>query len=238
MPDPRGRSVRLKRIRGSRATGGDHTRLAHEGIRRLLFANEIVPGQKLCYRAIAERLGMSLTPVVQALKILECQGLVRHTPNKGYHAETLSLQEVREIYELREVLECSLLPRVIEGLDAGSIDRLRDVLERSRSETADLGERLLTDREFHTLLASVSGQRVQMQVLENLFDLLYLKYRGSLLFVTSETVVGSMHQMIFDAVVTRDVRMAGDAMKRHFAVVKDRALTALSRLLAGKTPDA
>ncbi len=220
----------------ARKSEQDHTRLAHEGIRRLLFNNEIVPGQKISYKMIADRLGMSLTPVVQAMKILEFQGFVTHVPNKGYTSEPLSLQEIEEIYDLREVIEISLLPKVIENLDRKGIERLKSVLEKINAPDIDLSARLLIDREFHTTLSGISKRKTQIQILENLFDLLYLKYRGSLLFVASETVVGSQHQRIFDAVITRCTEKATDAMKQHFTTIKARALATLTLLLAGKNP--
>jgi DNA-binding GntR family transcriptional regulator len=211
----------------------DHTSLAHEGIQQLLFNNEIVPGQKISYRMIAEKLEMSLTPVVQALKILEFQGFVKHTPNKGYYTEPLSLQEIKEIYELREVIELSLLPKVIENLDAEHITKLKNILKRNDSTKIDLNDRLFMDRDFHITLASVSKQKIQIQTLQNLFDLLYLKYRGSRLFDSSEIIVGSQHQMVFEAVVTRDTDKATQAMKRHFKTIKAQALSSLTQILAG-----
>lgn len=215
-------------------TRTDHTRMAHQGIRRLLFENRIVPGQKLSYRMIADSLGMSLTPVVQALKILEFQGLVKHIPNKGYYAEPLSLQEIKEIYELREVVEISLLPQVIENLDTDGISRLGGFLKTDHGSDMDLNTRLILDRDFHTLLASISRKKVQMHILQNLFDLLYLKYRASLIFVASEMIVGSQHRMIFNALVTRDLDQATAAMRQHFTTIKARALSTLSQILAGK----
>jgi DNA-binding GntR family transcriptional regulator len=212
----------------------DHTQLAHEGIRQLLFYNEIVPDQKISYRGIAERLGMSLTPVIQALKILEYQGFVKHIPNKGYYTEPLSLQEIEEIYELREVLEISLLPKVIDNLDLENINKLKKILEKFDLNKSDLNTRLTIDREFHITLASISRRKIQIQILQNIFDLLYLKYRGSLLFITSEEIVGSQHQLIFDAVVTRDLDKATTALKTHFTIVKAKALSTLSQILAGK----
>lgn len=83
----------------------DHVEVAYDGIRMMLLKNEILPGRKISYRQLAEKLSMSLTPVIQALKRLEYQGLVRHEPNRGYFTEPMSLQEVQEIYEMREVLE-------------------------------------------------------------------------------------------------------------------------------------
>jgi len=224
----------LKEIHKTKNPHNDHTKLAHDGIQQLLFNNEIVPGQKISYRMIAEKLEMSLTPVVQALKILEFQGFVKHTPNKGYYTEPLSLQEIKEIYELREVVELSLLPGVIENLDAESIAKLKDILKRNDSAKINLNDRLVMDRDFHITLASISGQKIQIQTLQNLFDLLYLKYRGSRLFDSSEIVVGSQHQMIFDAVVTRDADKATEAMKDHFKTIKAQALSSLSQILASK----
>jgi DNA-binding GntR family transcriptional regulator len=212
----------------------DHTRLAHEGIRQLLFNNEIMPGQKISYKSIADRLGMSLTPVIQALKILEFQGLVKHIPNRGYCTEPLSLHEIEEIYELREVVELSLLPRVIENLDLDNINGLNKILEKNDPDNTDLNSRLIRDRNFHITLASISGRKIQIQILQNLFDLLYLKYRGSLLFVAAETIVGSQHQLIFDAVVTRNLDKARYALKNHFTIIKGKALSTLTQMLAGK----
>ena len=91
-----------------------HTRKAYLGIRNMLFHNEIGPGQKISYRDLAERLGMSQTPVIQALKWLEFQQLVRHEPNRGYYTAPVSLQEVEEIYDLRELIELALLPGTME----------------------------------------------------------------------------------------------------------------------------
>ncbi|MCD4677792.1 MAG: GntR family transcriptional regulator [Desulfobacula sp.] len=223
----------MTKIQKNKKSNSDHTQIAYDGIRQLLFINEIVAGQKISYRMVAEKLGMSLTPVIQALKILEFQGLVRHTPNKGYHTEPLNLQEIEEIYELREVVEISLLPKVINNLDSESIHHLKNIVEKINSDEIDLNNRLIVDRDFHITLASISRCKIQLQILQNLFDLLYLKYRGSILFIASEKIVGSQHQTIFDAVLTRDIDKAADAMKKHFMIVKTKALSTLSQLLAG-----
>ncbi len=221
-------------LQKSKTSDNGHTRIAHEGIQKLLFNNDIVPGQKISYRMIAEKLGMSLTPVVQAFKILEFQGFVKHEPNKGYYIEPLSLQEIKEIYELRETVEISLLPKVIDNLNTESINKLNDILRRNDTEKLNLNNRLIMDRDFHITLSSTSKQKIQIQTLRNLFDLLYLKYRGSRLFDSSEITVGSQHQMIFDAVITRDIDKATDAMRFHFKTIKAKALSSLSQILAGK----
>ena len=83
----------------------------------MLFHKEIGSGQKIACRDLANRLRMSPTPVIQALKWLEFQGLIRHEPDRGYYTEPFSLEEVEEIYELREVVEVSLIPETLKRLD-------------------------------------------------------------------------------------------------------------------------
>jgi DNA-binding GntR family transcriptional regulator len=199
----------------------DHVETAYDGIRMMLLHNEILPGRKISYRQLAEKLHMSLTPVIQALKRLEYQGLVRHEPNRGYFTEPMSLQEIQEIYDMREILEISLLPDGIKNLDEAAIRRLRQLVEavNSANTANDLNQRIQKDREFHLTLAEISGKRIPVQMLRYLFDLLYLKYSGSLLFAAAKDAVGAQHNAIQD----------------HFRDVKGLALRALGRLIADES---
>ncbi len=69
-------------------------------------------------------------------------------------------------------------------------------------------------------------------MLQDFFDLLYLKYGGSFLFIQSKEPVGSQHQGIFNAVVPHDVEEAGRALKAHFTQIKSQALKALGEMIA------
>lgn len=222
-----------KRKKSSRE---DHTLKAFNGIRRMLFHNEIAPGQKIVYRDLAKRLDMSPTPVIQALKWLEFQGIVRREPNRGYFTEPISLKEVREIYEMRELVELSLLPKTIEFLDETGIRTLKQALEEhhNASSRVYLNERLLKDMDFHLTLASLSGCTVQQKVLKDLFDLLYLKYRGSILFVNFMDTVDTAHRDIFNAVTRRDIEKARAVLSTHIREVKQHVLEGLSRMIAEK----
>lgn len=225
-----------KKTRGTVGETVDHVEIAYDGIRMMLLNNEILPGRKISYRQLAEKLSMSLTPVIQALKRLEYQGLVRHEPNRGYFTEPLSLQEVQEIYEMREVLEISLLPDIMKNLDETAIRSLQHLTDAVNSASADndLNRRILKDRDFHLTLAEISGKRIAVQLLRYLFDLLYLKYGASLLFAAAKEAVGAQHHAIFDAVISQELSSAQKAMRDHFRDVKLVALKALGRIIAGE----
>ena len=215
----------------------DLTQRAYIGIRSMLFHNEIVPGQKIAYRELADRFGMSITPVAHALKWLELQRLVRREPNKGYNAEPISLKQVDEIYDLRAVLETSLLPATMRLLDKKGIERLKKALDASLSSLNgdSLSEKLIKDMEFHFTLASLSQCKTQQNVLGHIYDLLYLKYRSSLSFgISMRSVVVSDHQSIFDCVAAKDLVSAKKNLFRHIRNAKKHAIKGLEQALLDK----
>lgn len=221
-----------KPINSKKRTKKDYTQEAYQGIRRLFFLNEIVPGQKISYRDLAERLEMSSTPVIQALKRLEFQGLVRHEPNRGYYSEPISLKEITEIYDFRELIELSLLPKTIEYMTPKKQERLKTALQNHLDAVRDISikERLVRDMEYHMLLAELSGCTVQVNTLKFLFDLLYLKYRGNILFVTPMDRVDNEHQELFDAIVASNIDKANIILMSHIRNVKKHAILSLEKM--------
>jgi DNA-binding GntR family transcriptional regulator len=231
---------------GRKKDGGtDLTKKAHMLIRQMMFHNEIVPGQKLAYRDLAKRLNMSLTPVSNALKYLEFQGLVRKELNRGYYTESISMEEVQEIYDFRELIEISLLADSIANLDKPGEQRLREAFEASVGTPSNtyVSQRASKDVRFHMTLGELSKNQTQTRALGHLFDLLYLKYGGDILFSQymkpddfADHIAGtaSCHQQILDAVVARDLKSAKKALSHHIRAVKEDVLSGLRRMLEDK----
>lgn len=214
----------------------DFTQEAYMGIRRMFFNNEIIPGQKISYRDLAERLGMSATPIIQALKRLEFQGLVRHEPNCGYYTEKTSIEEITEIYDFRKIIEVALVEKTIQGMTAGKLVKLKKALESHLCAVRDvyLKDRLLRDREFHMALAELSGCTLQINTLRHLFDLLYLKYRGNILFVTPMDTVDDQHTKIYEHIAAKDIEGAQSILGQHILNVKKHALISVNRVINEK----
>jgi DNA-binding GntR family transcriptional regulator len=212
----------------------DLSRAAYQGLRRMLYNKELVPGQKIAYRELAERLKMSPTPIIQALKWLELQGFVRHEANRGYSMAPFSMKEIEEIYELRELLEPSLVDATVQRLDKEGVGLLRAALEAHRSAQREfyLKERLFKNREFHVTLAALSGKETQIRILQNLFDMLFLKYGGNYLPTSSLKSVDEEHQAIYDSVVLRDVERARALLAGHVSSVKKQVLASVGQMLA------
>jgi len=212
----------------------DSSLIAYQGIRRMLYSKELVPGQKIAYRDLAEKLQLSPTPIIQALKWLELQGFVHHEPNRGYSMAPFSIKELEELYELRELIEPSLVSTTIQNIDKKGLAELKAALEAHLSAEREfyLKERLFKNREFHMTLASLSGKGTQIRVLQNVFEMLFLKYGGNYFPMSSLIATDQAHQEIYDAVSLRSQERAQTVLKNHVTNVKIQVLSSVKKMLA------
>jgi DNA-binding GntR family transcriptional regulator len=212
----------------------DSSQVAYQGIRHMLYNKELVPGQRIAYRDLAERLELSPTPIIQALKWLELQGFVQHEPNRGYFMAPFSVKEIEELYEIRELIEPSLIPAAIERIDKKGLSELKTALEAHLSAEREfyLKERLFRNRDFHMTLATLSGKSTQIRILNNVFDMLFLKYGGNYFPISSLSSTDQAHQEIYDAVALRSLERAQTVLKNHLTNVKIQVMTSIRKILA------
>jgi DNA-binding GntR family transcriptional regulator len=215
----------------------DLTQKAYMGIRQMLFHNQIVAGQKIPFKDLAVLMEMSNTPVIQALKFLEFQGLVRREPNKGYYIQPLSLEEIEEIYRYRELLEVSLLGETARHFNDKARKRLQTAYDHylKSLEGIYVNEKLIKDREFHITLAALSGQKIRLRSLNHIFDLLHLKYRASLQYVSVEKSDLTEHGKVFDAICDKDFKLAQTLLGAHISHVRKHAVLNLRRMIEEKS---
>jgi DNA-binding GntR family transcriptional regulator len=221
-----------KSEKGGKQPAEDSSQIAYHGIRRMIYTRELVPGQKIAYRELAEKLHLSPTPIIQALKRLELLSFVSHEPNRGFCMTPFSIKEIEEIYEMRELIEPSLLRATIHNLNKEALGKLKAALHAHQAAEREiyLKERLFKNREFHLTLASLSGKETQVRTLENLFDILFLKYGN--LPRTSLTATDQEHQEIYDTVSVRSLERAQSVLKNHVTNVKVQVLAGVRKMLA------
>jgi DNA-binding GntR family transcriptional regulator len=219
----------------------DQDRKAYLRICQMLFNNELHPGQKIAYKELAQRLGgVSTTPVIHALKWLEFKGVVRREPNKGCFINTISLQEVDEIFETRLVLEVSLLPKTLKNLDREGLKNLETALKAHdlAVEENDFFKRVMTDLRFHMTLASLSKTNIQVSILEELFDRLLLKYSKDLFYVSIISTSQQEHYAVMDAIRKKDLNKLTDALTTHLKTTRERIVQGLTQFMSKNGKDA
>src|SRR5574342_929401 len=118
-------TYRLRHSKSSARGAENLSARVYNQIKDLILCNEILPGQKLHHQGLSERLGVSRTPVREALTRLVQEGYVSFLPNRGFTCKEIRLQEAEELYELREALEAFTVEKAIENLTDGALDQLR-----------------------------------------------------------------------------------------------------------------
>jgi len=210
------------------------TREAYNDIRKMIFSNELKPGQKIPYRSMAEGLNMSLTPVVQALKHMEFMGLVRHEQNKGFFIEKVRSQEIDEAYKLRSTIEPTMLAHTILNIDQQGIIKIKTALDEyiDACQKGSLKLKLVKDIQFHMSMAQLSGQNLSILILKYLFDFLYLRFGQELIFSRPSEDSAVAHTAIFEAIKSKDVETATRVLKAHIKDIHKNALDGIQERLS------
>ena len=211
------------------AGGGQSTVLT--GLRRMILDGELAPGASIGQTAAAQRLGVSRIPLREALKTLEAEGLVVHARHRGYAVAQLSLDELRENYRIRELLEAEAVTRAVERLTGPDVERLAALAQRVEEAVAagDLQSLPALNREFHFALFELCGMPRLLTILRTLWDATDA-YRAVYL-AGAEHLHGVLHEhdSLVTAVRRRDAAAAVAALATH----RRSAVEALAPLLAG-----
>jgi DNA-binding GntR family transcriptional regulator len=135
--------------------------LAVSRLTREILSGKSDPGERLVEEQLTRRLGISRAPLREALRLLAQQGLVEHVPRRGVRVATLSDRDVRELYELRDVLERFAVRAGIPVGREGDLAGLRATLDAMREATR-VGDRMRvaeSHRAFHVALVALAGNR-------------------------------------------------------------------------------
>jgi DNA-binding GntR family transcriptional regulator len=141
--------------------------LIAESVREQILRGDIPAGSPLRQEELAERFQVSRIPVRDALLRLEGQGLVRVYPNRGAFVIALSADEVREIYEMRVLLEGDVIERAMPRMTAADWRRI-DAAHADSARSADTPEWVDGDWHFHRALYEPAGRARQLETIENL----------------------------------------------------------------------
>lgn len=191
-------------------------------LRAALVAGEMRPGAVYSAPVLAERFGVSATPVREAMLDLAKEGLVEVVPNKGFRPTELSDRDLDEITEVRILLEVPAVMQLADHFSAKDADRLRplaqDIVDASRHR--DLIRHVEADRRFHLELLALGGNRHLVSVVEDLrkrsrlFGLSRLAERGTLVPSAQE------HEQLLDLLVRGDIKAVEQLMRRHLGHVR------------------
>jgi DNA-binding GntR family transcriptional regulator len=200
----------------------------------MIIEGEYGPDERLIEEQLADRLGVSRTPIRQALTMLEAEGLVELVPNKGAMVCSFSADDVWDIYDLRAVLEGHAARRAASRVGEGELDRLATLAEemeglvgRFSDHEEEIRRLVALNQEFHGTIVEASRNRRLGRLLRGTVQI-PLMFKAFFWYGPHErTISNHYHRQILMAIRAGDADRAEIVMREHVYEGRDFVLRAL-----------
>lgn len=193
-------------------------------MQRDILTGEMKPGQKIVEQELCRKYGVSRTPIREALRQLETDGLVENILNRGAFVIGMSDQDYEDMFELRKAYEVQAVKWAIERINEEEMERLEETFEFMEFYTMrnDIDKMLVINTEFHHVIYEASGNRMLQKMLSSYQN--FLKYKGPEAVHDRNYLptVLEEHRAIFKAFKDKDPKEGARAMEIHINRAKER----------------
>jgi DNA-binding GntR family transcriptional regulator len=209
-------------------------------MRALILTGEYGPDERLIEEQLAEGLGVSRTPVRQALTMLEAEGLVEIMPNRGATVCSFSIEDVWDIYDLRAVLEGHAARRAAGRIERRELERLRQLAGemeglpgRFEDHEEEIRALVALNQEFHGTIVDASRNR-RLEHLINRTVEIPLMFKAFFWYTPHERAISNhYHRQILEALDKGDAGRAEIIMREHVYEGRDFVIGALKEDMGG-----
>lgn len=201
-------------------------------IRKKIINGEIKHNFKLSTRQLSEELRISRTPVREAIRRLESEGLIELLPRKGFMVKEYTIDEIKEIYEVRRVLEIKAINLACKNITNGEIVKIEEIIQKLKRMIQNEKENILCIKElndeFHFAVYQASRNKILCQIIRNL----WLRISGLLIMTFSIHYRGEEtlqeHEIIVRALKGRNQEVCEVVLKRHMKSAERRLFECLN----------
>jgi len=209
------------------------SRIVVDYIKESILSGIYKEGDHILETDVANTLGISRAPVREAMKELEKEGIVQTQPRRGTFVTKFSVEDIKEVFEIRMLLENNIIKMIIYDniLTEEDYSKLEDLVvdmeDIANSNESDLQKSIslnIKDMEFHRYLWNRSGSKRRVQILEQIF----FQLRMAMLYDTNETgdlsKTATDHYEIINALKSKDIAKCKTALQKHIITYKDKEL--------------
>jgi len=192
--------------------------LVYEALRQVIVEGEFPAGVRLPEEELAKKMEVSRTPIREALRKLETEGLIAHVPGKGATVLGFARDDVAELYAIREALEVLAINSTIDNITDGDLATLKDALKEARAHLrrSDLKGMFDGSQRFNDLLIQTCRMPRLIKIINSYreyrhrfrFDTM-IKHRARLVEAWKE------HERILEAVMAKDRKKAEALVRQH-----------------------
>lgn len=200
---------------------------AYQQIFQAIEDGDLKPGDRLRETELAAQFGVSRTPIREAIRKLEADGIVEHMPRVGAVVRTLGQQEVVELYEMRIVLETTAASMAAKHAAAAEIRTLESLNTAMQDAAEDPIEVAALNRKFHRCIMDAARNQFLSQSYQALSHALLLLGKTTLETETRVSTVTQQHAEIIAAMAAGHAEAAAEAMRAHMETSLEHRLKAL-----------
>ena len=188
-------------------------------LREAILKGDLKPGERLMALQLASKLGVSRTPIREAIRMLEQEGLAVTTPRKGAEVAKMTLKDMEDVLEIRDALD-ELAVRIacqkISDEQLRQLEDMKELFEKS-TQTGNVKKIAEADVTFHDVIYEATGNPKLVTLLNNLREQVY-RYRVEYIKDPKNypTLIAE-HEAILESLKNRDVKNAVEAMHVHVA---------------------
>lgn len=186
-----------------------------ELLREAVLTGEFSSGARLLQDELAERFNTSSTPIREALRQLQAEGILEHNPFRGVQVAEVKMDDVREVYMVRAVMESFITRLAVPYLNTARVEQL-EALQREMREfvaTNELSSLRKTNYEFHLLIYEASNMPYSIKIIKSL----WAQSPWDALYVLPGRAAKSLeeHERILTAIADQDAKLAGQRVQEH-----------------------
>lgn len=199
--------------------------IAYEGIKGQILKGKLLAGEIYSELELARTLGISRTPVREALIRLSADHLIVFHPRKGISVNYFSKEDIENLFELRQIIECAVATK-IKSLSRQQIQIMQDLVAAQEADLKESGGDSFFeyDRKFHLFFIESCGNRFMVQTNNNLRNYIATSSRSALMQKGRSEEVVREHQAIVEAISAGNIEKTMETVKIHLQNSKVSAL--------------
>lgn len=205
--------------------------IVFETMREAIIHGVLEPGERLMEVQLAEEMGVSRTPVREAIRKLELEGFVVMVPRKGAYVADISFKDVADVFEIRAALESLAAGLAAERITDEELDELERLLVQvaETAEKNDLERLVEVDTLFHDTIYRASRNQRLVQIVSNLREQIQRFRKTSLGAPGRMKITLEEHKKLVEAIAERDVSLAQQLAQEHIENAENQMLEVLRR---------
>jgi len=186
-------------------------------IKKAIVSGELKPGDRIVETKWAKELGVSQSPVREAIRELEMVGLVENIPYQGCFVRKVSLKELRDSYRVRMYLELLGIEGAVEGINDLQLKELHNIMKEMEMAAAEQNFNLYIKKDvlFHQKILRISQNDLLLRIWEQC-NIKNSTYIGTLVSQQTLEQLSVRHEDLYEALAERDLERAKKAVYRHF----------------------